>query len=66
MDGMILELKVDATAEEAIQQIKDRRYILRFEGKLGEKMRHTGGILAVGISYNRKTKEHSCKVERLR
>lgn len=65
-DGIILELKIDASAEDAICQIKEKRYMLRFEGKLGEKEKYPGGILAVGISYNRKTKKHSCKVERLR
>ncbi|MDO4325709.1 MAG: AAA family ATPase [bacterium] len=62
-DAMILELKVDCTPDEAIQQIKDKNYALRFKGKLGEKPKYTGKILAVGISYDRKTKEHSCKVE---
>ena len=65
-DGIILELKIDSSAEEVVQQIKEKHYILRFEGKLGEKKKYTGRILAVGISYNRKTKNHSCKVERLR
>ena len=32
-------------------------------GKMGEKPKYTGRILAVGISYSTKTKEHSCKVE---
>ena len=36
-DAIIIELKVNHTAEEAIQQIKDRQYALRFEGKFGEK-----------------------------
>lgn len=62
-DAIILELKVDSTPEEAIQQIKTKNYALRFKGKLGEKPRYTGKILAVGISYNKKTKEHSCKIE---
>ena len=64
-DGIILELKIDSTPEEAIRQIKDRKYALRFQGKLGEKPKYTGKILAVGISYSRKTKEHLCKVETL-
>ncbi len=64
--GLILELKVDHTPEEAIWQIKDKEYILRFQGKLGEALRYTGQILAVGIGYDRKTKKHSCKVEILR
>ena len=47
-------------------QIRDRRYALRFKGKLGEKSRYTGRILAVGISYDRRTKEHFCKVEEIK
>ncbi|MDE7008650.1 MAG: hypothetical protein K2P07_10915, partial [Lachnospiraceae bacterium] len=62
-DALILELKVDSTPENAICQIKDRNYILRLKGKMGEKAKYTGRILAAGISYDRKTKEHSCKVE---
>lgn len=66
-DSIIIELKVDQTAEEAIQQIKDRQYALKFEGKLGEKPEYTGRILAVGIAYHRGgTKRHECKVEVLR
>lgn len=62
-DCIILELKVDRTPEEAIQQIKDKRYALRFKEKLGEKTRYTGRILAVGISYDRQQKKHYCKIE---
>ena len=62
-DGIILELKVDHTPEEAIQQIKEKKYALRFSGKIGEKPRYTGKILAVGISYSKETKKHTCKVE---
>lgn len=63
--AMILELKVDSTPEAAIQQIKDKKYSFRFSGKIGEKPKYTGRILAVGISYGKKTKEHVCKVEEL-
>lgn len=65
-DCIILELKVDHTPEEAIQQIKDKKYFLRFQGKMGEESRYTGKILAVGISYDKHQKKHSCKVEILR
>lgn len=65
-DGMILELKVNHTADEAIRQIKERKYALKFEGKLGEKPRYTGRILGVGIAYEKDTKDHSCKIEVLR
>ena len=63
VNAMILELKVNDTPEAAIQQIKDKNYMLRFKGKLGETPKYTGQILAVGISYDKKTKVHSCKVE---
>ena len=62
-DAIILELKIDHTPDDAIQQIKDKNCALRFKGKLGEVPKYTGRILAVGISYNRETKNHSCKIE---
>ncbi len=67
-DCIIIELKVNHTAEEAIQQIKDRQYALRFEGKFGEIPEYTGRILAVGIAYSKddENKRHECKVEVLR
>ncbi len=64
-DAIILELKTDSTPEEAIRQIKDRNYALRFKGKLGEKPKYGGKILAVGISYDRRSKAHFCKVEEI-
>ncbi len=64
--GIILELKVDSTPEEALRQIRNKNYILRFRGKLGEMPKYSGKILAVGISYDRKTKTHTCKIEVLR
>ena len=60
--GIILELKMDSTPEEALQQIIAKNYILRFEGKIGERAKYQGKILGVGISYNKKTKEHGCKI----
>ena len=67
-DAIIIELKVNHTADEAIQQIKDRKYALRFEGKFGERPEYTGRILAVGIAYHKddEKKRHECKVEVLR
>ncbi len=65
-DGIILELKVDDTPENALKQIKDRKYALRFEGKLGEVPHYRGRIIGVGIAYSKKTKKHSCKIEVLR
>lgn len=65
-DCIILELKVDHTPEEAIQQIKDRRYDLCFREKFGQEPGYTGRILAVGIGYDKKGKKHRCKEEVLR
>ena len=62
-DGMILELKVDHTPEEAIKQIRNKKYALRFKPRLGEKRIYTGRILAVGIGYEKMGKKHKCKVE---
>jgi len=61
--GIILELKVGHTPEEAIEQIKMKKYALCFGGKLGEKRGEPGRVLAVGIGYSKKTKKHECKVE---
>ncbi|MCD8103882.1 MAG: ATP-binding protein [Lachnospiraceae bacterium] len=65
-DGLILELKVDDTPEAAIRQIKDRKYLLKFQGRMAEKKRHTGRVLLVGIGYSKKKKDHHCKVEIVR
>lgn len=65
-DGIILELKVNHTPEEAIRQIKERKYALRFQGKTGEEKIHCKRIIAVGISYDKQTKKHDCMVEVLR
>lgn len=67
-DGIILELKVDDMADNAVRQIKERRYATNFDGRIGEEPKCTGRILAVGIAYDRKDekKRHECKVEVLR
>ena len=64
-DCIILELKVDHTPDEAISQIIDKKYALKFVPKLAGQRIYTGRILAVGIGYWRDSKEHSCKVEEL-
>ncbi len=65
-DCMILELKVNHTAKEAIQQIKDKQYALRFMPRPGGKATYTGRILAVGIAYDKDMKKHYCEIEILR
>ena len=54
---IIVELKWDECVEGAIAQIKERDYLQGLKNDMGE-------VLLVGISYNKKTKEHFCKIER--
>ena len=67
--GFIIELKVDDTPENAIQQIKDRRYAQRFYGDTSTYSEiigrgdYTGRVLAVGMTYDKATKTHHCRVE---
>ena len=62
-DCIILELKVDHTPEEAIQQIREKQYALRFRERLGEKRRYAGRVLGVGIGYDKAGKTHRGRVE---
>lgn len=55
--AIILELKVDDTADHAIRQIKQKNYLQRAE--------EYGEILLVGISYSRKEKRHACVIEKI-
>ena len=52
---MIIELKWDNTAETAIAQIKNKKYAGALQGY--------GKVLLVGISYDKKTREHRCVIE---
>lgn len=64
-DCIILELKVDHTPDEAIAQIIDKKYALKFMPKLAGQKIYKGRILAVGIGYWKESKKHSCKVEEI-
>jgi hypothetical protein len=54
--ALVVELKWDRSPEAAIAQVRARDYpaVLRDWG---------GPILLVGITYNRKTKAHVCRIE---
>lgn len=65
-DGIILELKVNDTPQNALRQIKDKKYALKFERKLGEPPKYQGRILGVGIGYQKAEKIHLCEIEVLR
>ena len=55
--AMIVELKCDKTAESAVNQIKERKYVD------GLKEYH-GNLLLVGINYDKETKKHTCRIEK--
>ena len=57
--AMIVELKWDQEVETAINQIKEKKYYYGLEKYLDD-------LLLVGISYDKKSKKHSCIIERYR
>lgn len=58
--AIILELKKDDTTENALKQIKEKNYSMKFiKENEGRK------ILAVAICYKSKTKDHECKIEEI-
>ncbi len=59
LSPIIIELKVGKSPDEALAQIKEKRYWEAWEGFKGE-------IILVGISYDQKSLKHSSKVERIK
>lgn len=55
--ALVVELKWNKKAITAIEQIKQKKYT---ESVLN----YTGDVLLVGISYNKNTKVHECKIEK--
>lgn len=56
--AFIVELKRDENVDKAIEPIKEKEYVQKFKEKYVN-------ILVVGICYDSKTKEHSCKIEKI-
>ena len=54
--AFILELKKNSTPEEALKQIREKKYALSLRN-------YTGKKFAIGISWDKKTKEHKIKIE---
>jgi hypothetical protein len=54
--AMVVELKMNQSAESALTQIKERRYVEALPD-YKEKM------LLVGVNYDRETKKHTCVIE---
>ena len=57
--ALVIELKFNSSADTAIDQIKRKEY----PSKVAE---YTGDILLGGISYDKESKQHTCKIERMR
>lgn len=55
--AIILELKVKSDADSAIEQIRRRQYPAKVQ-------EYADRLLLVGISYDRDTKQHTCRIER--
>lgn len=56
--ALVLELKWDKSAEGAISQIKNKNYAGALE-------KYKGNVLLVGINYEKKSRKHQCRIERL-
>ena len=56
--ALLIELKFNHSADTAIDQIKRKEY----PSKIAE---YTGDILLVGINYDKESKQHTCKIERM-
>jgi hypothetical protein len=56
--AIVAELKYDKAAEGAISQIKDKKYTDKLKAFSDE-------ILLVGISYDKDSKKHECKIEKI-
>ena len=55
--AMIIELKWNQEVKTAIDQIKEKKYPKGLE-------KYKDNLLIVGISYNKKTKKHTCHIEK--
>lgn len=55
--AIIVELKWNQSAQGAIAQIKDRKYVETLNGYSGE-------ILLVAVNYDKKSKRHDCIIEK--
>lgn len=57
--AVLIELKWDQSAETAITQMKQKQYPDCLKD-------YREGMIIAGINYNRKTKTHECKIEKLK
>ena len=55
--AVIVELKWDKSARGALEQVKDREYVETLK-------EYKGNLLLVGVNYDKKTKTHTCVIEK--
>lgn len=55
--ALVVELKWDKSAEGALNQIRNKKYGAALK-------EYKGNMLLVGINYDRKSKEHQCRIEK--
>ncbi len=55
--ALLVELKWDKSARGAIQQIREKEYFQSLK-------EYYGNLLLVGVNYDRKTREHTCVIEK--
>jgi hypothetical protein len=56
--AMVVELKMNQSAESALSQIKERHYVKALSD-------YEGKVLLVGVNYDKETKGHTCVIEEL-
>jgi hypothetical protein len=56
--ALLVELKWDKNAEGAIKQIKEKKYVSSLKD-------YAGDILMVAINYDKKSKVHQCRIEKV-
>lgn len=55
--ALVVELKWDGTAKGAISQIKNKKYVSVLK-------EYKGNILLIGISCEKKSRKHQCRIEK--
>ena len=56
--AIVIELKMDGAAAGALGQIRERKYDTALQG-------YRGDMRLVGVTYDRQTKRHACRIETL-
>ena len=56
--ALIVELKWNESEETAIRQILEKRYVECLKD-------YNGTVLLVGITYDKKSKRHACRIEKI-